>query len=88
MGNQVGFCPSGSIPIGSARDQEKDEYGNIVADYTTWTSANALKAKRFYFRTYDNSQIRMVDLMKMHLDAKEIATISMKGKELIKRLTL
>ena len=75
------------IPKGSARDQEKDKHGNVVADYTTWTSANDLKAKRFYFRTYDNSQIRMVDLMKMNLDAKEIATISMKGRELIKQLT-
>ena len=74
------------IPKGSARDQEKDEHGNVVADYTTWTSANDLKAKRFYFRTYDNSQIRMVDLTKMSLDTKEIATISMKGKEVVKQL--
>lgn len=75
------------IPKGAARDQEKDEHGNIVADYATWTSANDLKAKRFYFRTYDNSQIRMVDLTKMNLDAKEIVTISMKGEEVIKQLT-
>ncbi len=75
------------IPKGSARDQEKDKYGNIVADYTIWTSANDLKAKRFYFRTYDNSQIRMIDLTKMDMDAKEIITISMKGKEVIKSLT-
>lgn len=75
------------IPKGAARDQEKDKHGNVVADYTTWTSANDLKAKRFYFRTYDNSQIRMVDLTKMNLEAKEITTISMKGKEVIKQLT-
>jgi len=74
------------IPKGAARDHEKDKYGNIVADYTIWTSANDLKAKRFYFRTYDNSQIRMVDLNKMNLDAKEITTISMKGDEVIKEL--
>jgi len=52
-----------------------------------WTSANDLKAKRFYFRTYDNSQIRMVDLMKTNLDAKDIVTISMKGGEAIKSVT-
>ena len=75
------------IPKGAARDQEKDEHGNVIADYTLWTSANDLKAKRFYFRTYDNSQIRMVDLMKMNLDAKEIVTISMKGGEAIKPVT-
>jgi len=74
------------IPRGVARDQEKDEHGNIVADYTLWTSANDLKRKRFYFRTYENSQIRMVDLMKMNLDRKEISMIPMKGKERIEEL--
>ena len=75
------------IPKGAARDEKKDEHGNILADYTTWTSANDLKRKRFYFRTYDDSQIRMVDLTKMNLDAQEIVTISMKGKEVVKELT-
>ena len=75
------------IPKGSAREEHKDEHGNILADYTTWTSANDLKRKRFYFRTYDNSQIRMLDLMKMNLDAKGIVTISMKGKEVIRELS-
>ncbi len=75
------------IPRGVARDREKDAHGNIVADYTTWTSANDLKRKRFYFRTYDNSRIRMVDLMRMDLDSKKIITIPMKGKEEVKDLT-
>ena len=74
------------IPKGAAREHEKDEHGNILADYTIWTSANDLKGKRFYFRTYENSQIRMVDLTKMNLDAKEITKISMKGAESIKSL--
>ena len=74
------------IPKGAAREHEKDEYGNILADYTIWTAASDLKAKQYYFRTYENSQIRMVDLMKMNLDAKEIAKISMKGGESIKSL--
>ena len=75
------------IPKGAARDEKKDEHGNVLADYTTWTSASDLKRKRFYFRTYDNSQIRMVDLMKMNRDSKEIVIIPMKGKEEIKELT-
>ena len=74
------------IPKGAAREHEKDDHGNILADYTIWTSANDLKAKRFYFRTYQNSQIRMADLTKMNLDAKGIATIPMKGEEVIKPL--
>ena len=74
------------IPKGAAREHEKDEHGNVLADYTIWTSASDLKAKRFYFRTYENSQIRMVDLMKMNLDAKDIVKISMKGAENITSL--
>jgi len=74
------------IPKGAAREHEKDEHGNILADYTIWTAASDLKAKRFYFRTYENSQIRMVDLMKMNLDAKDITKISMKGAESVKSL--
>ncbi|WP_036258332.1 linear amide C-N hydrolase [Methylocapsa aurea] len=74
------------IPKGAARDREKDAHGNIPADYTQWTSAADLKAKRYHFRTYDNSQIRMVDLMKMNLDAKDIVKISIKGDEVFKPL--
>src|SRR5205823_4729619 len=76
------------IPKGAAREHEKDEHGNVLADYTIWTSASDLKAKRFYFRTYDNSQIRMVDMMKMKLDAKDVTKISMKGAESIRSLNL
>ncbi len=74
------------IPKGAARAHEKDEHGNLVASYTQWTSAADLKAKQYYFRTYENSQIRMLDLMKMNLDAKGIVTMSIKGDEVIKPL--
>jgi choloylglycine hydrolase len=75
------------IPKGAAREHEKDEHGNILADYTIWTGASDLKAKRFYFRTYENSQIRTVNLMKLNLDAKDTTKISMKGEEVIQSLT-
>src|SRR5439155_430778 len=68
------------IPKGAAREHEKDEHGNILADYTIWTAASDLKAKKYYFRTYENSQIRMVDLMKMNLDGKDMVKISMNGE--------
>ena len=45
-----------------------------------------MKAKRYYFRTYDNSQIQMLDLMKMNIDGKDVITISTKGGEVIKPL--
>jgi penicillin V acylase-like amidase (Ntn superfamily) len=74
------------IPRGSAREDRKDAHGNVIADYTLWTSASELKARRFYFRTRENSQFRPIDLIKMPLDAKSIATVSMKGPKVIKSL--
>ncbi len=74
------------IPKGAAREHEKDSHGNILADYTIWTAASDLKTKQYFFRTYENSQVRMLDLMKMDLDAKDIIKMSMKGGEVIKPL--
>ncbi|HEY1779992.1 MAG TPA: choloylglycine hydrolase family protein [Roseiarcus sp.] len=74
------------IPKGSAREAEKDEHGNILADYTLWTAASDLKTKRYYFRTYEDSRIRMVDLMKMDLNAKDLVAFSMHGEEAIQQL--
>ena len=68
------------IPKGAARGIE---HGKEVSDYTLWTSAADLKNLRYYFRTFDNSRIRMVDMKAVDLDAKEIRTISMKGEEQI-----
>jgi choloylglycine hydrolase len=66
------------IPKGAARGIE---HGKEVSDYTQWTTAADLKHQRYYFRTFDNSRIRMVDLKAVDLDAKEIKTILMKGEE-------
>ena len=74
------------IPKGAARDREKDENGNIQADYTLWTGASDLAAKRYYFRTYENSQIRMIDLSKMNVSATDIVRMSIAGAEVIKPL--
>ena len=68
------------IPKGAARGIE---HGKEVADYTQWTSAADLKNLRYYFRTFDNSRIRMVDMKSVNLDAQEISTISMEGAEQI-----
>lgn len=66
------------IPKGAARGVE---HGKEVADYTLWTSASDLSNLRYYFRTFDNSRIRMVDLKAVDLDAHAIRSISMKGDE-------
>jgi choloylglycine hydrolase len=72
------------IPKGAARGVEQ---GKMVADYTLWTSVSDLKNLRYHFRTFDNSRIRMVDLKQMDLNAKEIATFSMSGPEVIEDLS-
>jgi choloylglycine hydrolase len=75
------------IPKGAAREHEKDEKGNVLADYTIWTAASDLKALRYHFRTYESSQIRSLDLMKMNIDGKDIVKMSIAGDEIIKSLT-
>ncbi len=72
------------IPKGAAMSVE---HGVAVADHTLWTSAADLKNRRYYFRTYENSQIRMVDLKQVDFGAKPIKTISMRGDEVIEDLT-
>jgi choloylglycine hydrolase len=68
------------IPKGAARGLE---HGKEVADYTLWTSAADLKNLRYYFRTYENSRIRMIDLNAVNLGAKAIRTISIQAEEQI-----
>jgi choloylglycine hydrolase len=72
------------IPKGAARGTE---HGSVVADYTLWTSAADLKYLRYYFRTYDNSRVRMIDLKAVDFDAKGIRTISTQGEEQIEDVT-
>ena len=70
------------IPKGAIRDVQRGEYGNVLADYTIWTSASDLRARRYYFRTYDDSQIRVIDLAKLNLSAVTTTHFSMSGKEI------
>ncbi len=77
------------IPKGVAREHESasgDAHTDtlIPADYTLWTSASDLKAKQYYFRTYENSQIRMIDLETHKNLSQQIIRISIKGEETIK----
>ncbi len=70
------------IPRGVVRSsEEKDEHGNVKADYTQWTSGNDTESKTFYIRTYDDSAIRKVSLEGQDLDAKEIKTWKLDSKQ-------
>ena len=75
------------IPKGVSRSNEHKAHTLPACDYTQWTSANDLTAKRYYFHTHANRRIRVAELMKMDLDANDIKTISMRGDEDIENIT-
>ncbi len=72
------------IPRGAVRSEEN---GQTHDDYTLWTSAADLANHRYYFRTYANSRVRVVELDKLDLDAPKIKTISMGGEEVFEVVT-
>ena len=61
------------VPIGSVRDKSTKD---VVYDQTQWTTVSDLSRKRFYFRTYDNKDWRVVDVTKALVNAKGIMTIT------------
>lgn len=64
------------IPVGVARDVEK---GVIHSDYTQCTVARDPQNLRYYYKTYDDQTIRMVDLRKFDLNAKEVKKLNTMG---------
>lgn len=50
---------------------------------TEWTAVADLKTRRYYIRTYANSQTRMLDVSAIPADAKEIKSYSIDQKEQI-----
>lgn len=62
------------IPKGSVRS---DVNGNKEVDYTLWTSVSNLKDKKFYFRTYYNPEVKMVDLNKVEFPDNKTIRIKM-----------
>jgi choloylglycine hydrolase len=68
------------IPIGIA----KETTGNIVhTDYTLATCVRDPQSLKYYFKTYDDQSIRMIDLNQFDLNAKKIKIVSFAGKEKI-----
>lgn len=61
------------IPVGTIRQVEN---GTLLTDYTLLTCARDPQALQFYFRTYDDQTIRMIDLKKFDLNAKAIKTLN------------
>lgn len=66
------------IPVGAVRAKE----GNIVyTDYTLVTSVKDPQSLKYYFKTYADQQIRVVDLKKFNLDDKAVKMVSTGGNQ-------
>lgn len=66
-----------NIPKGAARDVLPN--GETHYDHTEWASVSDLKNLKLYFRTYDNPEIRVVQMKSMNLDGKDVLSIQMKS---------
>lgn len=68
------------IPYGAVRSQE----GNKVAsELTLATTVKDPQNLKYYFKTYDDQTIKMIDLTALDLNAKSIKRISMNGTQTI-----
>jgi len=61
------------IPVGLARTVHE---GHIYSDYTMLTTARDPKNLRFYYKTYEDQTIKMVDLNKMDKNGTKIKKVS------------
>jgi len=64
------------IPVGSVRSKDNNK---VVDELTRATTVRDPQHLKYYFRTFDDQTIRMIDLNTFDLDAKALKTISMKG---------
>lgn len=55
------------IPFGIAREQST---GNYTSEYTQWTVFKDLTNKKFYYKTYYNPALRLVDLNQLDFSEK------------------
>ena len=68
------------IPVGVARSEAD---GVMHTDYTMLTVARDPQALRYYWKTYDDQAIRMVDMKQLDLNGKNVLTLSTKSDQSI-----
>ena len=66
------------IPVGAARTIEE---GKVFSDYTMLTLVRDTKNLRFYYKTYDDQTIKMVDMKKFDLNGKKILRLNTKTEQ-------
>ncbi len=64
------------IPVGAIKDTQN---GVVYTDFTLMTCVREPKALKYYFKTYEDPTVKVVDLNKFNLDAKKIQYAKMKG---------
>jgi choloylglycine hydrolase len=67
------------IPVGAAA--EKTDDGKFYYDQTVWTTAHDLTNKIFYYRTYENLNIRKIDMKQLNFSGFSVKRFPMKGGE-------
>lgn len=66
-----------TIPIGAARSPGKELSEDEQDDHTQWVSVSDLANLKYYFRTYDNQNIRVVDVAQLIKDECNVVEITM-----------
>jgi len=72
------------IPVGVARSEEA---GVVHSDYTQLTVARNPQDFRYYYKSYADQTIRMVDMKQLDLNSKEIKLLSTRSEQPITDMT-
>jgi choloylglycine hydrolase len=73
------------IPVGVAREIEQ---GVIYSDYTMITCARDPQSLKYYYKTYEDQNIKMIDLKKFNLNATSIKHASTADSQSIQDISL
>jgi choloylglycine hydrolase len=73
------------VPVGMV--YANGQNNKWTGGYTNWTTAADMTHVRYYFHTYQNRQIQMIDLSKVNLNAKTIKTVTMQQDETVNDLS-
>lgn len=68
------------IPLGLARAKEND---TVKTDYTLMTCVRDPQDLKFYFKTYNDQTIRMIDLKKFDFEALSIKRLDISGSQIV-----
>lgn len=89
MGNAFHILNNFDIAPGIIRTQAASQAGGGIAgiETTEWSVVADTRIRRYYLRTYADSQTRMIDLTRADLDATAIRFIAIDGPGAIQDLS-